>query len=574
MSKAKKKKRVGPSSLKKSEIIPEPLIEESSKQLRYSLIVTGVFLCFAAFGLWHHEMWRDEHQAWLVARDAHSLSQLFQNIRYEGNPGLWHSLLYLITCFSNNPVYMQVLHLMIACGFIYVFNRYAQVSNFYKILFSFGYFPLYEYAVISRSYGLGVLLLFLVCALYKNRKSHYILLGIFLALIANVTIFPMVIAAGIAGLLILDYLLYQEKNKKNTVELTTGILIFISGVVFMLWQIWPDKNNSFPVAYASSFFDSARWSVIASKLFTTYFYIPKFQVNFWNTSLYLNDPASGAGITFSEWLAANATHAWAWLYLPCLVFISGVIIFLRKPLILLLYVIATVVLLFIYYYTGLVHLRYCGHLLIGLVICYWLGGYYRDKKYQGAILQFFANLGDKISKPFLAGVFIFNIIGALVAFTMDYQYKFSTSKDAADYIRKNNLDTLTIAGITDFTASPLASYLDTKIYYPQMDAFGSFTVWSKQRSTQMTFQQLLSKIENFMRQGHSSILLVKDTAPQISKDGKTFFPLQHGSIAKDIQIDFLTSFDAGIVSDEKYFIYKVQKGDSTNVDFNTYPLLK
>src|SRR4249920_3250537 len=119
MSKAKKKKRVGPSSLKKSEIIPEPLIEESSKQLRYSLIVTGVFLCFAAFGLWHHEMWRDEHQAWLVARDAHSLSQFFQNIRYEGNPGLWHSLLYLITCFSHNPVYMQVLHLMIACGFIF-----------------------------------------------------------------------------------------------------------------------------------------------------------------------------------------------------------------------------------------------------------------------------------------------------------------------------------------------------------------------------------------------------------------------------------------------------------------------
>jgi hypothetical protein len=206
MPPAKKKKRKIVSSPK--QVVPpkKPIIKEPANPLRYSLIVTGIFFAVAVFGLVNHEMWRDEHQAWLVARDAHSLSQLFENMRYEGNPALWHIFLYFITCFTHNPVYMQVFHLLVACGFIFVFNRYAPIGILYKTLFSFGYFPLYEYAVISRSYGLGLLLVFIVCALYKNRLSNYILIGIILSLLANVAIFPLIISLGIAAILLFDNL--------------------------------------------------------------------------------------------------------------------------------------------------------------------------------------------------------------------------------------------------------------------------------------------------------------------------------------------------------------------------------
>ncbi|HEX6848648.1 MAG TPA: hypothetical protein VF144_16800, partial [Chitinophagaceae bacterium] len=175
--------------------------------LSFSLVVTAGFFVIALIGLLNHEMWRDEHQAWLVARDANSLPGLLENMKYEGNPALWHFFLFLITRFTHDPIFLQVFHLLIASSFIFIFNRYAPLRNLHKILFSFGYFPLYEYAVISRSYALGILLVFVVCALYKTRTAKYILMGVLLALLSNVTIYALVFAGALAGILVLDYFL-------------------------------------------------------------------------------------------------------------------------------------------------------------------------------------------------------------------------------------------------------------------------------------------------------------------------------------------------------------------------------
>jgi hypothetical protein len=540
--------------------------------LKYALGITACFFLVALFGMWHHEMWRDEHQAWLVARDASSVPGVFQNMRYEGNPALWHLFLFLITRVTHNPVFMQAFHLLIATGFIFVFNRYAPLKIVYKILFTFGYFPLYEYAIISRSYGLGVLLLFIVCALYKNRTAHYLLIAIILALLSNVTVYSALISIGLAGVLFLDYIFYQTKEKKRTLQLIGGLAIVAAAVIFSFYQIIPDKDNSFPAAYASKVFEAPRWGYILSKVLSSYFYIPAIQQNFWNTNGYLTDPTSINGLTYSQWLDQNPAYLWGYFYLPILSLLIGLIVFLRKPMILLLYSGVTLALLSVYYYTALVHSRYCGHLLITLVICYWLAEYYPDRNYKNVILSFFSRLGKRISKAFLFLVLLFNLIGAVVAYTMDYQYKFSSGKDAADYLLKNKLNDLPIIGITDFVQSPIATYLDKKIYYPQINDFGSFAVWSKKRTDQLTFPDLINAIDSLMSGGRSKLLVVKDSAPQLS-DGQHSYDLEHAMIRKDLQMDLIHFFPAGIVADEKYYIYTVQKVDSTKVDFNKYPLI-
>ena len=520
-------------------------------------MITGIFFVLALFGLLNHEMWRDEHQAWLIARDAHSLSQVFENMKYEGNPALWHICLYFITCFTDNPLFMQAFHLLIACSFIFIFNRYAPLGNFYKILFSFGYFPLYEYAVISRSYGLGILLIFIACVLYKKRQSNYILLGIILALLANVTIYGAIISLAIAGILLLDYFFHQQKNDKEALKLLAGLSVFLAGFVLSMYQIWPEKDNTFPTPYATQLFELPRWAFVASKFFTTYFYVPDIQPYFWNTNIFANPPFPASSLAF-------------WVFMPCIIFLLGLISFLKKPLVLLLYAGATLCLISVYYYTAMAHSRYCGHLLIVLIICYWLAEYYPEKKYNNAVFSALSGLGKKINKPLLAIILLFNFAGVIVAYAMDFQYKFSPSKDAAEYIRQNKLDTLPMAGMTDFTASPLSTYLNKKIYYPQMKDFGSFVIWNKKRS-QMTFRQMVDNIDSFMRQGRTKILLTTDMAPQITKDGKNFIPLEQGMITNDLQLILLKTFDGGIVNDEKYYIYTAQRVDSTKVDFNKYP---
>ena len=524
-------------------------IKFTTTSLRFALMVTAGFFAVALIGMLSHEMWRDEHQAWLVARDANSLSQLLDNMNYEGNPALWHFFLYWITRVTHDPIYMQAFHLLIATSFIFIFNRYAPLSNLHKILFSFGYFPLYEYALISRSYALGILLVFGICALYKNRTTKYILMGVLLALLANVTIYAVVLACCLAGILVLDYFLYQQQNGKAMMQLAIGMVIFVLGVVFSLYQIWPDKDNSFPAPYATSLFDLPRWGEVLSKLFTTYLYIPQIEEHFWNTNIY-----------FKETLSSG------WVLISVMIFVAGILIFLRKPLILLLYLGTTIGLFSVYYYTALLHSRYCGYLLIALAVCYWLGEYYPEKKYYSSI----AGFGKRISKNFFTVILSFSVIGAMVAYTMEIQYKFSPSKDVATYIKENKLDSLKVVGITDFTISPLATYLDTKIYYPQMNDLGSFTVWSKKRKDQMTFGEAIASLGAYIDKGNQRVLWIKDSAPQVSMDGGNQQDMEKAILRNDLQVDLLKKFSPGIVADERYFIYLVQKIDPAKADFSKY----
>jgi predicted secreted protein len=55
---------------------------------RFAAVLAALHLALALCGLLRHEMWRDELQAWMVADRAHSVPQLFANLRYEGNPVL------------------------------------------------------------------------------------------------------------------------------------------------------------------------------------------------------------------------------------------------------------------------------------------------------------------------------------------------------------------------------------------------------------------------------------------------------------------------------------------------------
>src|ERR1700757_4394308 len=57
----------------------------------------GVFAAWigvVAFTLQYHEKWADEAQAWLIARDLDLKTIWFHELRYEGSPGLWHTILW------------------------------------------------------------------------------------------------------------------------------------------------------------------------------------------------------------------------------------------------------------------------------------------------------------------------------------------------------------------------------------------------------------------------------------------------------------------------------------------------
>src|SRR5437868_8612021 len=109
------------------------VLSQASGPRRFALAITAVFLVIALIGILNHEMWRDELHCWLVARDAHSFAQLYQNRSYDGHPVLWYALLYILTWFTVSPVAMQVLLLILAAGSVYLFNRFSNFTVLQKV---------------------------------------------------------------------------------------------------------------------------------------------------------------------------------------------------------------------------------------------------------------------------------------------------------------------------------------------------------------------------------------------------------------------------------------------------------
>jgi hypothetical protein len=156
---------------------------ELSESTTFVVLLTSIYFIFALIGVLNHEMWGDELYAWLLARDSSSIVELVKNVRYERHPSLWYLCLRLITRFTHNPAAMQIFHVMLATGVVFLFAKFAPFSKLQKVLFSFGYFAFYEYAVISRNYVLGVLLVFCFCTLYVKTKKNYLALSLTLALL-------------------------------------------------------------------------------------------------------------------------------------------------------------------------------------------------------------------------------------------------------------------------------------------------------------------------------------------------------------------------------------------------------
>lgn len=501
----------------------------------FPLLITAVYFVFALAGILRHEMWRDEHQAWMLARDSSSVLNLFENLRYDGHPALWHLLLYPLTKFTVNPFFMQLLHILLASAMIFLFNKFSPFSLLHRLLFTFGYVAFFEYALISRSYALGVLLLFAVCALFKKRKENYLPISVLLFLAANANVYAFLLSLCIAAVLLLDFFSEQQKTK-----LILPAFIVLAGFAAALWQIYPSPDNTFPVFKAQSFSDLKRYMFVFSKITTAYFSVPDFgKPDFWNSSIF--EPKPGNSNPF----------------IAVLLLLFFALSLLHKPKALFLYLLGTVGLVFFFYYTLLTWHRYTGHLFIWLTICFWLAEYFEDIQAKN-VLALPAKKLKPAGKPALLVVFAFSALGGIGSWLNDYQKTFSASKQAADFIEENKLDTLETVGATDYIVSPLAGILNKKIFYPERSEYGSFIVWDSKRK-EITFPDIIRAVDTVLAQsGSNKILLVLQNPPMMQQNG-TVKMLEHGRLKPELKIDLLKQVKNGIVTDEKYFIYLVEK---------------
>ena len=115
----------------------------SASRLRLAAVLTGLFLILAGVGASHHEFWRDEAQAWLIARDMPNLSALFEQVHYEGAPPLWFLILRPLALMTHRPEAMQVLTWVFAGITIFLICYHAPFNWLQKVLLVGNYYLLF-----------------------------------------------------------------------------------------------------------------------------------------------------------------------------------------------------------------------------------------------------------------------------------------------------------------------------------------------------------------------------------------------------------------------------------------------
>jgi hypothetical protein len=192
-----------------------------------------------------HEYWRDEVRAWSLARQAASPLDLLHLIRSDGHPPLWYLLLYLGVNISNLPLGLPVVSLLVAAAAMALFTWRAPFPLWLKAIFLFTALPLYEYSVMARNYGLGMLLLFACAALYPSRGQRPWLLAAALALLANTSAHAAVLAGLLMAAWTLDALAEHKTLSPRLLgrRLYAPLALAVAGLAFSVYFTMPVENT-------------------------------------------------------------------------------------------------------------------------------------------------------------------------------------------------------------------------------------------------------------------------------------------------------------------------------------------
>lgn len=163
---------------------------------------TAVFVAYVftlSVAIHFHEPWADEAQAWLLARDLSFSQLLFHWLRYEGTPGLWHVLLFVVQRFGMPYAALGWFAGCFATAGVYLFLRFAPFPFPIKAILPFSMFVLYQYAAVSRSYVLLPVLVFMAAYCIRQDPSRIYGLVVALSLLACVSAHGTIIAVGLAA---------------------------------------------------------------------------------------------------------------------------------------------------------------------------------------------------------------------------------------------------------------------------------------------------------------------------------------------------------------------------------------
>jgi hypothetical protein len=242
-----------PATAAQSRVQPAALSEDSSSvELRSSPVSWWRIADFGVLGLWvvivlftiqHHEKWADEAQAWLLARDLDLRTLWFHELRYEGTPGLWHTILWVAQrVFHARYDSIGYIGMVFATAGVAFMLFKAPFPRLLRWILAFTYFMVYQYAVIGRHYTLFAFLAFAAAHFFSDvQRPERITLV--LILLANLTTHGTILAVCLGtayALRVLKVWPTLNQGARRRFVLCVGAMLMTLVFLFIVLKPPPD----------------------------------------------------------------------------------------------------------------------------------------------------------------------------------------------------------------------------------------------------------------------------------------------------------------------------------------------
>jgi hypothetical protein len=475
-----------------------------------------------------HAMWRDELQVFQLGAGSESLLQLFARLKYEARGGLWDGLVWLLTRLTADPAWMQVLHAALAIAVWVVIYRWSPFTRIEKFLLLLSYFLFFEYFVVSRNYVLAALLALSFVALRQHRPAArllpWLLLGLMANLVVHAAIWSMALAAG-----------FVLEERRRDPKFLAGIALYLGllafGVATMIpmadfgpWGreigLVPSRLNAALAVPLGAFVPVVPGWIEAALAFVTGAAdaIPRY----WNP----NPLAEVVAFT-----SADADHPLR-LALIYLAPVALCWLIARNGLRVLEFALAyfgIVAFAAIWDFAG--SSRHHGIVFLALIAAAWMAR---------------ARSGTRAASAWaLRAVLLVSAVAGMLTLASELR-PFSQGRNAALWLRQNNLGNAFLIASRDAQASSVAGYLGRPLYYLECECLGTFIVWNGARQSPLSAAQFRDRLARaFQVGGVFEAILIRNR------------PIAPGELPDaDTPAELLQSFpDAE--TDEVFWIYRV-----------------
>ena len=198
-------------------------------------ILLAGYLVFNGILLAGHELWRDEANVWLIARELSPI-QLFREIRYQGHPCLWYLLIMPFAKLGFPFKTISSLSFLVMAFGAGIFTFKAPFHPMTKFVCLLSPIFSYYYPVVARNYCLIALLLILLAHYYPKRNEKPWFYGLLLGLLVQAD----TIALATAGLISLMWLyegISQSVRNRQAAPLFNKVKgLWIPFVSLLLWM--------------------------------------------------------------------------------------------------------------------------------------------------------------------------------------------------------------------------------------------------------------------------------------------------------------------------------------------------